>query len=358
MPEPSWQDFYDIGRAMLQTRRPRLRVEEGDVTDAILAGAASMAVAIVAYANALFRKCFLDGARGQDLTDLAHDRGVDRDQGDAAVAIVTLSRPTAGIGAFTYAQGSRVATVADTTGSFATYTLNEDAVFGALDLTVDVEVTCTEVGKIGNVAEGAISRFLDKPLDTSLSVTNVELASGGLEAESDEDLRDRVRNFFLTQARGTIEAIVFGAKSVEGVARVTVTVDGSGVVTVYVADEDGNSNTAMVDAVSAELEHWRAAGDVIYVTGGVIYNQTIVISMTVKVGYDVAANAGTIRQAIISRLLRLSPGQTLYRDMISSAVRAVDPDSIYEVEVITPAANVVPSVGESIRTTEGGISFS
>lgn len=362
MAEPSWQDLYDVGKAMLQSRRPTLVVEEGDVSDAILAGAASMAMAVIAYANAKFRRCFLDGATGSDLTALAHDRGVDRDLGSKSVGTITLSRPSAAAGGGTLSAGFTVATTPDDNGDFASFTIDEDAVFGALDLTVDVTATCTIVGKDGNVAADTIDRMLgldgSPAFDTTIVVTNAALFAGGVEEESDEDLRDRVRGFFLTQARGTIDAIIFGAKEVDGVERVTVSVDGAGVVTVYVADADGNSSTALVALVSAELEDWRAAGDVVYVTGGVIVEQEFDISLTVRTGVDINALVDRVRQAVISRVGRLNPGETLYRDMVSAAVRAVDPDAILQVVLNTPAANVTPAANELIRTSIPLISFS
>lgn len=358
MSEPSWQDLYDVGRAMLQSRRPKAQIEEGDVYDAILAGAASMAVAIVAYANALFKKAFLDGATGDDLTDLAHDRGVDRDVGSESVGSVTFTRVTAAIGAGSIPAGTRIATTPDSTGAFAEFVTDVAAVFAGATLSVTVAATCTEVGKIGNVAASTVNRVLDTPLfDTTITVNNAALFAGGIEEEGDEDLRDRVRGFFLTQARGTIEAIVFGAKGVPGVDRVTVTVDSAGVVTVYVADEDGNSNATLVALVETELEEWRAAGDVVYVTGGQIYLQAIGLSLTVKTGVDTNALVDRIRQAVISRLLRLNPGETLYLDAIRSAIRAVDQDSILQVTVTNPTANVTPSSNQLIRTDTGIITF-
>lgn len=362
--EPSWQDFYDVGKTTLQTRRPGLKVEIGDVTDAILAACASMATAIVAYATAKVRQCFLDGAVGDALTTLAHDRGVDRRLGSGAIGTIRLFRASAALGAGTITAGSRFATTPDATGTFATFTIDSDVVFGPADLIVsNIPATCTSIGKIGNVGSNTINRVLDSLFDPSIQVTNSVLAggsafAGGEEEESDEDLRDRVRGFFLTQARGTIEALVYGAKTVDGVKRVSIVVDSAGNVTLYVADEDGNSNSAMVAAVEAEIENWRAAGDVVYVTAGVIYLQAVEIALTVRTGTNVAALLDRVRQAIISRLLRLNPGETLYRSAISAAVRDVDRENIIEVEVINPPANIVPSANELIRTNNGLITAS
>lgn len=355
--EPAWQDLYDVGKATLQARRPSLVVEEGDVSDAIIAGTATCGSSIIAYANRRFKACFLDGAHGADLTALAFDRGVTRDTGSEAIGTYTISRPTVGLGAGTIVEGTRVATEPDDTGAFATYTLDEDVVFGALDLTKDVQATCTAVGKIGNVAEDQILRFLDNVFDPSLVISNDERFVGGIEEESDAELRDRVRGFFLTQARGTIDALIFGSRQVPGVDRVTVVVDDSGLITVYVADAEGNSNAAMVAAVALELESWRDAADLLYVTGGVILSVSVDLTLTVKSNTQVATLLDRVRQAVVSRLSLLNPGETLYRDMISAAVREVDKDAILSVQIVTPAANLTPETNELIRTEDNLVAF-
>lgn len=348
MAEPSWQDLYDLGKVTLQTRRPQAVVNEGDVYDAIIAGAATMASAIIAFANQRFRSAFLDGAEGSDLTDLAYDRGVEREPGSQAIGTVTLTRATATVGAGTVNAGTRIRTEADSTGSFVVITLDSNFVFGGATLSVSGNATAEQIGVEGNIGPNTLDSFLDIPFDTSLVPTNTQFA-GGAPEESDEDLRDRVRGFFLTQARGTIEALKFGARQVAGVDRVTVTVDSAGVVTVYVADAAGNSSAALVAAVTAELENWRDAADVVYVTGGVIVLQNVTYSLTVRTGTDVAALVDTIADAITSRIGRLNPGETLYRDMITAAIRDVDRDNILAVTLTLPAANVAPSANQLIR---------
>ncbi len=358
MSEPSWQDLYDLGKAALQIRRPSMVVEEGDVSDAILCGLATTASRIVAYASHRFLTCFLDGAAGQDLTDLAEDRGVTRDPGAAAVGTVTFTRASFAAGGGTIPAGHRVAADPDENGDFSVFALDDDLVFGPTTLTASGSATCTKVGKAGNVNEDAINRSLDIiAFDPSITVTNVEHFVGGAEIESDEDLRDRVRGFFLTQARGTIDALEFGAKEVPGVARVTVAVDDSGVVTVYVADEEGNSNSDMADAVTEELEHWRDAADIVYVTGGVIYVQAITLRLTVRTGVDQATLLTKVRQAVKSMTYRLNPGETLVREKIAAAAMEVDRQKITKCEVIYPTADVEPAVNELIRSDEADISF-
>jgi uncharacterized phage protein gp47/JayE len=365
--EPSWQDLYDAGLAALQSRRPRLIVNRGDVTDAILVACATMGSAVIAYAAARFRACFLDGATGADLTQLAHDRGVDRYEGSFAVGTVTFSRVSTGAGAGIIPAGTKVASRADATGQFSIFTTDIDCSFGALDLTKQVTCTCTKIGPQGNVSggdgttnSGPVNRILDNIFDSIITVNNPGINdrfAGGTDEETDEDLRDRVRGFFLTQARGTIAALIFGAKTVTGVARVSVRVDDAGVVTMYVADADGNGNQAMADAVKLAIDGtdtvsgWRDAADVVYVTYGVIYTQNVNLTLTVRTGVDVTALTTRVSQAVISRVGRLNPGETLYLDMIRAAAREVDKDNILNVVVNVPVVDLVPTTSQIIRTS-------
>lgn len=359
MAEPSWQDIYDVFKASAQNARESLVFEEGDVTDAWDAGTASAAIMILARIANRFLANFLDGANDADLTALAHDRGVERDPGASSIGTVAFTRVSAAAGGGTILAGTRVATEADEiTGAVVTMVTDEDVVFGALDLTKSVTATCDSVGKDGNVIEESVTRVIDPLFDSTITVINAERFAGGAEEESDQDLRDRVRGFFLTQARGTINAIEYGARTVPGVDRVSIVVDNAGVVTVYVADEDGNSNTAMSEAVTDELEHWRAAGDVVYVSPGVLVEIEVELSITVRVGVSLASLLDRIRQAVVSRVARLNPGETLYRDAIAAAARDVDKEAILGVEVVAPAANLTPDVGEVIRTSIPGVSFS
>lgn len=352
MSSPAWQDIYDYGQYVLQTRRPTLQVNFGDVTDAVLVGGATMADVIIGAAAAETRSTFLDGAEEDNLTEEAHDRGVDRDTGDAAVGSVTFTRPTNAAGAGTIPAGSTVATEPDENGAFNTYTTDTAAVFGALDLTKTVDATCTRIGPDGNAIEDTVTRIITSIFDPTITVNNDNLFVGGENAEADEDLRDRTRGFFLTQARGTEPAIIFGAKTVPSVKRASLLTDeDTGVGTLFVSDREGNSNAAMVADVENVLPEWAAFDSLINVVGATLVLQAIDISLTLTTGTDQAAIIDKVRQSIVSALNALNPGDILYLDLIRSAAKDVDRQRILQCVVNNPSANVAPGTNEVIRTT-------
>ena len=106
---PSHQDVYDIGLAALQSRRPSLIVNPGDITDAYLEGGATMADAVLAATAHNCRAVLLDGAQGDDLHVVMLDRGVTWDQGDEAVGQVTFTRSSDALGNGTIPAGTQVA---------------------------------------------------------------------------------------------------------------------------------------------------------------------------------------------------------------------------------------------------------
>lgn len=363
MNTPSWQDYYDVGQYTVQVRRSKLVVYPGDVTDAMIAGCASVATTLQGYAAGRFKITFLDGAFGDDLTAACHDRGVDRNLGAKSVGQITISRPTSAQGAGTIEAGFSFATQPDSSGQFQTYTVDNDVVFGSGDLTKVADATCTVIDVVGNVVPAAINRILNIALlwDPTLLVTNVDKFAGGAPQESDDSLRDRTRNFWTTQSRGTIDALIFAAKLVPGVVRVSVVVDDSGLITVYVADVDGNSNQALADAVAAVIEGppaWRDAADIVTTIGATLLLETIDLTLTVRAGVDVTSLLDRVRSAVVAAVNRLNPGETLERELISTAAMNVDPDSIKKARVNVPVVDLVPDEDQSIATNVSSVTFS
>lgn len=350
MSAPSYDDIYAIGKATLQSKRADLTVNPGDVTDAMVSCGAAMADWLVQYQSELQRKKFIDTAEGTDLDTLGDDHfGVLRNGDTFAQVAVTLSRASAGAGAGTIPAGVTVATASDSLGNRLEYTLDADVTFGGADLTKNGNATCTITGVTGNVSAAAITTIVDSIFDSSISVTNAAAAAGGNDAETDAEYRERLRAFS-TVAPGTIKGLEYGAQLVSTVRVATVTQNtATGEVTLYVADGSGGSNAQMISDVNNVLPEWKAAGVHVNVVGGQLDTQNVVVSLTVRSGTDVAALSPAIVASITQYMSELGIGDTLYRSGIAAAAKAVSPSNILDVDVTTPAANVVPTSGYVIR---------
>lgn len=349
---PSYQDLYDIGLATAGSRRPKLVVRPGDVSDAFISAGASMANAIIGVGARGFRSTLLFGAEGDDLHVVSHDRGVDWDPGDKAVGIVTFSRVSTGA-AGVIPQGTRVATDPDpVTGSFPTFITDVDVTFLTTDTNRSVAATCTEIDRLGNVDNGAVGRILDSLTLTGISVTNSNRFAGGSPAESDEDLQARTAAFPLVLRRGTEDALIFAAKLTPGVKRASAISIGNGVIQMYVSDADGNSNQALADAATAIINGppaWRSAGDLVTIFAANLFVQDVDYSMTVRAGVNVNALLTRTNAAIAAVMLRLQPGETLFRSALSTGVENVDTRSIVACTINNPPANIVPTLSQIIR---------
>lgn len=347
----SYQDLYDIGLATLQSRRPSIVVRPGDVSDAYVSAGASMANAIIGVGARGFRSVLLFGAEGDDLHVVSHDRGVDWDPGDPAVGTVTFSRIGTGpVGVIP--SGTRVATDPDSvTGAFPTFTTDVDAIFATSDTSKSVTCTCTQIDAIGNAEANTVTRILDTITLTGISVTNSVRFAGGSAAESDADLQARTAAFPLVLRRGTEDALIFGAKLTPGVKRASLVNSGGGVITMYVSDADGNSNTALADAARAVINGppaWRSAGDTVVVIAASLLTIDVDYSLVVRAGVDVNALFARTDAAGRAAVGRLQPGETFYRTIFSTAVENVDRQSIVSCRVNVPAADLAPTTSSQV----------
>lgn len=358
MAAPSFDDLYNIGKAEMLIRRPDLFLAAGDMSDFIVAAMAAMGDKNTQFSAEEFRKTFVDGAKGADLTVLADDHfAIIRSAAAKSTSSVVFTRPTDTAGAGTIDGGTTISTVEDESGERVEFVTDADVVFGALDLTRPaVTITAVDTGRDGNVGAATVINIVDSVFDTTFTLTNAAAAAGGNDEESDAQLRERIRDFPTTLRRGTLAALEFGSLIVPAVRVATASETASGIVTVFVTDESGNSNAQMVADVIVELENWRCAGSVVQVTGGVIFSQNIDITIIASSGTDVDIVFTDMQAAITERVSRLGVGDgspssegVLRRSAIVSAAIGVDPDNILDIIVNTPSADVVPAVAQVVR---------
>lgn len=360
MAAPSFQDYFNAGRAEAIDRRPDLTFDEGDISEFLVAAMAAMADHLTGYFAGRFKATYLDGAFGDDLTTLASDHwNVVRFPAIAAGGNVAFTRTTAnGAPAGTLAAGQVVATQPDVNGQTIQYTLDAPLNFGLGVLgPLTAHVTATTTGVATNADLNNVDVVIGTTFDSSITVNNPsDKMAGGDDAETDDDLRERVRNLPSTLRRGTLAAIEFGALQIAGIKRATAIEEvdtlypnlATGIVDLYVTDGSGNSSSSLVAAVAADVVNWRCGGVIVNVFGGALQSVPITIQLAARLGTDTVALAAAVVSAITSRVNKLRIGETLSRDLIRQAALNVD-ENILGVTVILPATDVVPSVGTIIR---------
>ncbi|MCP3670711.1 MAG: hypothetical protein GY814_09820 [Gammaproteobacteria bacterium] len=348
---PSFDDLFLIGKAEQIVNRPDLQVLEGDVSEMLLMAAAAMADKCVEDSARRFRATYVDGAAGDELTQLASDHwALVRFDAVKSTGSVEFSRSDDAAGAGVVAAGTVLATQPDVNGLSLRYILDTDVNFGLADTGPLVGTVTAEIEGIGgNVLSDTVTRVVDNLFDSSITATNPSVMVGGSESETDAELRERVREFPATLSKGTLASLEYGAKQVPSVKNTTAVEELGGGVTVYVADASGNASASMVAAVVEELINWRCAGTVITVEAGVPLLHDVEYTLTVRTGTNVLALTPIIAASIEGLMNSLKIGETLYLSAIQTAIRNVDPVNITEAVISLPAANQEPSAFELIR---------
>ncbi len=367
MPAPSFDDLFTLGKAEAILKRPTLGVRIGDISEMLLAGAAAMADRLIGWFAERIAATFLDGAFGDDLTQLCADHwSIQRRVATKSIGTVTFTRASADASSQNFPVGTTVATAKDSQGNDIQFVTTQIATWGVStngDRTVNTEAVVA--GVAGNLSDvNLVTKIISTaPSGGAYSITASGQPVGGSEAETDEELRDRTRLYPSTLRRGTIGALEYGAKSVTSiaVAKASAIQDATGLVTVYVSDASGNStgdpftvgpsvvdDGSMTSKVAVELFNWAAAGALVTVIGGAVETVDITVTIAVKIGVDVTQLITEIQNSISARVGKLNIGDTLYLSDIMSAVKAVDPDNIVNVVVADPIVDTVPSSSGNI----------
>ena len=195
-------------------------------------------------------KCMFPLWASGDMLDMhAANRGMRRRPAQCAECELTFTgadgaRVPAGTHASTAATADQAAT------TFAT--LAECVLAGG---TGSAPARVTLPGRQGNAAAGSICR-LDEPVAGVTAVANAQAAQGGVDEESDAQLRGRIVDFDAAQGRNYVGSTADyrrWALEVSGVgaAKVLPASDGSGLVTLIITDAEGGSAS---EALCREVE--------------------------------------------------------------------------------------------------------
>lgn len=341
---PSHRELFETYKAsvLLQTDRLSTRSFDAGFMPGIFAGAsADLAEEAIADGIQLQQATFLRTAAGADLDRLVVDHfNLPRRDGQAAIGIARFSRPSTTPGPVLIAIGTRLSSP-----DGAQFVTTEEVLFsGTL---IDIAIQASITGDAGIVDAGAVSEILDLLSDSTVSVTNLERTTGGVERETDEQYRERARGYLSTLRRGTKGAIEFGALSVGGVVRASLD-ESSFPPTLYISDASGGATTALILAVVTALPEFRAAGIPVNVVGAVVVDQPITLQFTFEAGVDTGAVRDQAIQAVVDAVNRLSIGDTLFRSLLISSAKIA---GVRDVVVVIPAGDVAPAANQLLRTS-------
>jgi uncharacterized phage protein gp47/JayE len=365
---PTREDFFQIGAqevfARGQSRPQRTRVSpqavftEGTDINIIIAACSAMADEGTRHLALRMAALFLDSAEGVDLDRFVADRfspTIVRKQPAPAVTLLVVTRPippSAGA-AVSLPVGTKVRTELGT----------EFELTQPLSLTVgssgpaSAAAQAVFAGTGGNVGAGELTQFVNTPADATLVVTNPEAAAGGANQESDASLRERARDFFRTARRATLDAIEFGARTVDGVVEATAieVIDPAtglqtGVVQLYITDAAGRSNALIADAVRSALREWRAGGIIVDVIATQPRFEPVNFVLSFAAGTDTRAAVNQLKALTVAAVNVHAPQEPLRRSLLFALARSIPGAIVPETAVQVPAGDVVPSSGQVIKT--------
>lgn len=366
MPDfPTHADLYDAAKAQITVTDPRLTdFRPGSGLDASAGTSAMLAGEVLRWSERRFRACFVDTAEGADLDSLiASLGGPAREQASAAVAYLTLTRSSY-VGAYTITAGTEVYGTAPN-GQRVTFEVVNDIVLG---------------GGAGSIANRAAEAQTNGPdfnvpaatlvnidgLPAGLAITQPQRAAGGAYEQEDDDYRAAFRLWRRTLAKGTPDALRFGALLVEGVSYATVDEsdiadEDGGFVALYIGDPDAEANDALVDAVELSLETggedgtgFRAAGIEVRVFAASRDERVIAVTVKIRRGSDITEAA--IKTAIIDWFDDLDPGKTWFLSATEAAIHGLDRINVLSADITTPSAREVTPTQryQALRTAADG----
>lgn len=189
-------------REKLQTTIPGLSLEIGTIERKIVdacAEAISEATVGQYHSGSILD---IETKSGSELEQLVGIFGFGRLQGRRATGIVRMEMVTVATQPVQVPKGSQFSVRgAGAGGTNLNFVSTQSAVITEGSYSTDVPVQCALVGSVGNVPPGSITS-LSSTLGAT-SVTNLTAMSGGIDPETDDELRARFRSTFLRNIAGT-----------------------------------------------------------------------------------------------------------------------------------------------------------
>lgn len=203
-------------RSALANIDPAISTEVGDPIRKVIDAVSSVASAIDVNSQVNMSFFDLDSKTGADLDALASWLGFGRRDGIKATGEVRFFLDTPAVVAIDIPTGTQV-----TDNNIVFETVNA-VVIDQGEYEVNARVQCTQAGTVGNVNAYQVNQSLYSYARQGLRVENPYNMSGGVDVESDAELRKRIRQTFLRNVAGTEDAYRGISDKVVGTNRVNV----------------------------------------------------------------------------------------------------------------------------------------
>lgn len=198
----------------------------------------------------------IDTKSGLELEQFLGLYGFGRYQGRTATGVVRLELTTVSTQDVSIAQGTQffTSTASAASGTLLYFASTQAVILTAGNYTVDIPVECTVTGSAGNIPAGAITSV--SSIAGTASVTNLTPMSGGVDIETDDELKQRFKDTFLRNSAGTMDWFKALAYQNKYISKCIV----FGPVSTYRTQIEVPSDSLTLP-VSADVKYKWAAGD-------------------------------------------------------------------------------------------------
>lgn len=262
---------------------------------------------------------FVETATGQRLDYLAKQRGLERKPAQKAQGEITffISEPVDHT--IIIPKGCVASTAEEVPRRFVT---TEDEEIAQGNVLVSVYAEAEKAGSDGNAALGTVTVAVDVPSEVEW-VQNREPYTGGTDEESDEMLRERIRDSYLRLPNGTNAAYYEQlALTVEGISKAKAVgrVRGSGTVNVYVSGDGTEPADTAVNNAQALLSSKRELNVNVLVAKANLVDFDLDVIVYKREEFSDSEVTAKCKEAFENFIKQLDIGEKLYLSALGKAL--------------------------------------
>jgi len=289
----------------------------GSVLRAILEASASVALWLQYLLVQTLAATRLATSNGSQVDTFVEDFGLSRLPAVAATGTVTLSRYTAtnqaqvvSGGLLKTADGTQSFTIiADTTQ--LTWSASADAyIIPAGTTSASVTVQADTSGTAGNVLANTIT-LIASSIPGVDTVTNPGAFANGVNAQTDQQVRNAFTAYINSREEATSQAIEFAVDNLGVNVTSDVITVSPGVIQVVVDNGTGSPPSSLLAMAGSAVNLARAAGIQYSVTGPTMLTANVTMTLTIAAGYSFTTVSAAVQTALATFIDALSIGVAL-----------------------------------------------
>lgn len=297
-------------------------------------------------AEMLGQQIFPQTATAEALDRHAQTRGLMRKPAIAAAGTLRFGRETPAAGDIPVPAG----TVCSTRGEEGIYfeTTAEAAILSG-ETETEIPARAVEAGRVGNVAAGSVCLMITAAPGVTW-VGNPAAFTGGVDAEEDTALRERLLHSYANISNGTNTAFYYDvAMGREGVRSVNVLPRkrGRGTVDVVICCGDSAAEAATAAEIQEVLAEEKEINVDVSVYPAIRDRHNLTVALAVKADADFAIVSAHCREAITAYADSLGVGEPLLRARLGQVILGVE--GVYNYSLKAPAADLLPEDEHVIR---------